>query len=102
MTNQKHTVDTAGFAMEYIRNEVRKEMAPFYQILGGAKDAPSPLTTVDELLAQHECDIIDLDLLEAAILQDDRPCQLLIRIEDMKRRKKAVIAKATGNNQRSK
>ena len=77
-------------------------MAPFYQTLGGAKDTPSLLAPFDELFVQHESDIIGLDLLETAILQDDRPCQLLIRIEDMKRRKKAVIAKATGNNQRSK
>ena len=82
-------------------SEVRKEMAPFYQTLGGAKDTPSLLAPFDELFVQHESDIIGLDLLETAILQNDSQYQLLLRIEDMKRRKQAVIAKATGDDQRS-
>ena len=91
----------ASVAMEYMRNEVRKGMAPLYRALGATeiKGETSRVGVVHELLAQHESDIIDLDLLESAILQDDRKYQLLLRIEDMKRRKKAVIAKATGNDE---
>jgi len=49
-----------------------------------------------ELLAEHEMEILDLNLLRKAVEANDPKAELLIRIDDILRRKKAAIAKAEG------
>lgn len=49
------------------------------------------------LLGQHEADLADLHLLRLAIQAGDPKAELLIRVQDMERRKRAAIAKATGS-----
>ena len=54
------------------------------------------IAAATELLGQHEADITDLELLARAIHDDDPMPELVIRVTDMLNRKRAVIAKATG------
>ena len=49
-----------------------------------------------ELLAEHEVGILDLNLLRNAVEANDPKAELLIRIDDILRRKKAAIAIAKG------
>ena len=49
-----------------------------------------------DLLGLHEADMVDLDLLAKAIHAGDPMPELVIRVTDMLNRKRAAIAKATG------
>lgn len=53
------------------------------------------IAAAPELLDQHEADMEDLTLLLDAINEGDPKAELVIRVEDMKRRKRAAIARAT-------
>jgi hypothetical protein len=54
------------------------------------------IAAAPDLLDQHEADMVDLDLLAKAIHAGDPMPELVIRVTDMLNRKRAAIAKATG------
>jgi hypothetical protein len=56
------------------------------------------IAAAPDLLGQHEVDMVDLELLAKAIHAGDPMPELVIRVTDMLNRKRAAIAKATGES----
>ena len=72
-------------------------IASFYWPAGKRRlDDRNLIKAAPELLAQHEADIVDLDLLLMAIDAGDPSAELRIRVKDIIRRKADALAKAEG------